>query len=51
MISDQWATVSHSYKNDLKNTSPLKNLLNAKWNPFSHPNGIINLLNKIKKKE
>ena len=40
-MSDQWATVSHSYKNDLKNNSPLKNLLNEKWDPFSYPNGII----------
>ena len=40
MKSDQWATVSHSYKNDLKNTSPLKDLLNEKKCPFSCPNGI-----------
>ena len=40
MLSDQWATVSHSYKNDLKNSSPLKGLLNAKISPFSCPNGI-----------
>ena len=34
MKSDQWATVSHSYKNDLKNNSPLKSLLNEKNTPF-----------------
>ena len=39
--SDQWATVSHSYKNDLKNNSPLKDLLNEKNSPFSFPNGIL----------
>ena len=56
MMSDQWATVSHSYKNDLKNNSSLKNLLNEKWNPFSYPNGIIKekrikLLNEYYPKE
>ena len=39
-LSDQWATVSNSYKNDLLNVSPLKALLKEKSNPFSHPNGI-----------
>ena len=41
MKSDQWATVSNSYKNDLKNNSPLKDLLNAMNSPFSCPNGIL----------
>ena len=50
-LSDQWATVSNSYKNDLLNVSPLKSLLQEKNSPFSHPNGIfkekrIKLLNE-----
>ena len=40
MMSDQWATVSNSYKNDLKNSSPLNYFLNQKPHPFSYPNGI-----------
>ena len=40
MISDQWCTVSNSYKNDLKNSSALKDLLNEKKEPFAFPNGI-----------
>jgi len=53
MMSDQWATVSNSYKNDLLNTSPLKLLLSEKSNPFSYPNGIfkekhLKLLNECK---
>ena len=40
MLSDQWATVSNSYKTDLLNVSPLKDLLKKKERPFSHPNGI-----------
>ena len=40
MMSDQWATVSNSYKQDLKNSSPLNYFLNQKPNPFSYPNGI-----------
>ena len=40
MMSDQWATVSNSYKKDLQSFSPLKHLLNQKPNPFSYPNGI-----------
>jgi starch synthase len=39
-LSDQWATVSHSYKNDLLNVSPLRVFLRVKKCPFSHPNGI-----------
>jgi starch synthase len=40
MMSDQWATVSNSYKQDLKNSSPLNYFLNQKPHPFSYPNGI-----------
>ena len=40
MMSDQWGTVSHSYKKDLLATSPLNHLLNQKKKPFSYPNGI-----------
>ena len=40
MMSDQWATVSNSYKEDLKNSSPLNYFLNQKPRPFSYPNGI-----------
>ena len=40
MMSDQWATVSNSYKQDLKNSSPLNYFLNQKPQPFSYPNGI-----------
>jgi starch synthase len=41
MISDQRATVSNSYKEEIKNNSALKDILNLKPNPFSHPNGIL----------
>ena len=40
MLSDQWATVSNSYKYDLQHGSPLSPLLNQKPHPFSYPNGI-----------
>ena len=40
MMSDQWGTVSHSYKKDLISMSPLNYLLKKKTNPFSYPNGI-----------
>ena len=40
MMSDQWATVSNSYKEDLKRSSPLNYFLNQKPCPFSYPNGI-----------
>jgi starch synthase len=40
MLSDQWATVSPSYKHDLLNTSPLADLLRQKPQPFAFPNGI-----------
>ena len=39
-LSDQWGTVSHSYKNDLLAASPLSYLLRQKTKPFSYPNGI-----------
>ena len=38
--SDQWSTVSNSYKQDLQNKSPLASLLNQKPHPFAYPNGI-----------
>ena len=40
MLSDQWATVSKSYKEDLLNSSPLNDLLKEKKQPFAYPNGI-----------
>lgn len=40
MLSDQWGTVSPSYKEDLLNTSPLNDLLKQKTSPFAYPNGI-----------
>ena len=40
LMSDQWGTVSHSYKKDLLSNSPLNYLLKKKSNPFSYPNGI-----------
>ena len=40
LLSDQWATVSNSYKQDLQNRSPLAGILNQKPQPFSYPNGI-----------
>ena len=40
LLSDQWATVSNSYKQDLQRNSPLASLLNQKPNPFAYPNGI-----------
>ena len=40
MLSDQWATVSNSYKQDLQRNSPLASLLNQKPHPFAYPNGI-----------
>ena len=38
--SDQWATVSRSYKKQLMATSSLAELLNKKQNPFAFPNGV-----------
>lgn len=40
MMSDQWSTVSLSYRDDLMNSSPLAPLLRQKPLPFAHPNGI-----------
>lgn len=40
MCSDQWATVSCSYRQDLLNGSSLCNFLRSKPQPFAHPNGI-----------
>ena len=40
MMCDQWGTISHNYKNDLIQTSPLSPLLKRKKQPFSFPNGI-----------
>ena len=40
LLSDQWSTVSNSYKQDLQNHSPLASLLNQKPHPFAYPNGI-----------
>ena len=38
--SDQWGTVSNSYKEELLNNSPLAPLLYQKPHPFAYPNGI-----------
>jgi len=40
MLSDQWATVSKSYRDDLLNSSSLSWLLRQKPQPFAFPNGI-----------
>ena len=40
MLSDQWATVSKSYRDDLLNGSSLADLLKQKPEPFAFPNGI-----------
>jgi starch synthase len=40
ICSDQWSTVSKSYRDDLLNSSPLAPLLRLKQQPFAHPNGI-----------
>ena len=40
LASDQWATVSVSYRAELLKGSPLKELLKRKIQPFAHPNGI-----------
>ena len=39
-MSDNWATVSKSYRDDLLNDSPLSKLLKEKEQPFAFPNGI-----------
>lgn len=38
--SDQWATVSKSYKEELLESSSLRHLLHAKPNAFAFPNGV-----------
>ena len=40
LLSDQWSTVSNSYKQDLQRNSPLAGILNQKPHPFAYPNGI-----------
>ncbi len=40
MCSDQWGTVSPSYKKDLMDTSPMAHLLRQHSQPFAFPNGI-----------
>lgn len=40
MLSDQWGTVSKSYREDLLNSSGLSPLLRQKPEPFAFPNGI-----------
>jgi glycogen synthase len=40
MLSDQWATVSRSYRDEILHGSPLADLLKQKPQPFAHPNGI-----------
>ena len=52
LCSDQWGTVSNSYKEDLQRNSPLKEILNMKKKPFSFPNGVFkeNRLNLLKNK-
>ena len=38
--SDQWATVSKSYREEILQGSGLRHLLHQKPNPFAFPNGI-----------
>jgi glycogen synthase len=40
IMSDQWATVSPSYRDELSTSSPLKEILRDKSRPFAYPNGI-----------
>ena len=40
MMSDNWSTVSKSYREDLLNSSALAPLLRMKDKPFAFPNGI-----------
>jgi len=40
LMSDQWGTVSPSYRKDLMETSPLASILNMHKKPFAFPNGI-----------
>ena len=39
-MSDQWATVSKSYRDDLLSSSPLAPILKMKDKPFAFPNGV-----------
>lgn len=39
-MTDQWGTVSKSYRDDLKSSSPLAGVLNNFSKPFAFPNGI-----------
>ena len=40
MCSDQWGTVSYSYRDELLGSSPLAPILKMKPQPFAFPNGI-----------
>lgn len=40
ITTDQWSTVSVSYRDELIQTSPLIKLARSKTQPFAHPNGI-----------
>jgi starch synthase len=40
LASDQWSTVSPSYRNELLSASPLRDLLKQKPQPFAFNNGI-----------
>lgn len=40
MTCDNWGTVSHSYKYELLEKSPLRFILGTKPNAFSFPNGL-----------
>ena len=40
LMSDQWATVSKSYKEELLKDSPLAPILKLKNKPFAFPNGV-----------
>ena len=40
LMSDQWATVSRSYKKQLQTSSSLAEILNQKPCPFAFPNGV-----------
>jgi starch synthase len=40
MMSDQWGTVSYSYRDELLSSSPLAPILKMKPRPFAFPNGI-----------
>eukprot|EP01029_Cantina_marsupialis_P007838 TRINITY_DN189075_c0_g1_i3.p1 TRINITY_DN189075_c0_g1~~TRINITY_DN189075_c0_g1_i3.p1 ORF type:complete len:1530 (-),score=535.14 TRINITY_DN189075_c0_g1_i3:816-5405(-) len=48
MCSDNWSTVSCSYRDELQTTSPLRPLLHRYPQPFAHANGIPVLLRRQK---